>query len=440
MSEREGKRAVSPTRSISPPPLRRKVTTVTKESVANFFTPASQKKPEAITWRVLGTSLVVGKYAPSTSVAHSISERAQKVASFDLDSTLIKTRSGAVFAKDPKDWQWWDPSVPRKVKELSSQGYQVVIFSNQKMIKIQKDIKNGKSESKSLSNFKEKLSTIMAQLDIPLSVYAATNDTKYRKPRLGMWREFQDDYDLDVSGIDLKESFFVGDAAGRPQDHSNVDRGFAVNAGMAFKTPEEFFLGQEPPQDAGIFNPARFIEADSGSEVSLQSTPSFIRKHPLDLVIFCGSPAAGKSTFFWNNLEPLGYERVNQDILGSRPKCLKVARELLQADKSVAVDNTNATQEVRAYWIALAKEFKIPIRCVHFLSSPELCKHNAAARASNKELNPEARQTLPGIAFIDYARRYQPPSLEEGFEDITPVEFRFKGTEEEKKLWSQYWI
>lgn len=103
-------------------------------------------------------------------------------------------------------------------------SYQVVIFSNQKMIKVQKDIKHGNSESKSLSNFKEKMTAVMTQLDIPISVYAATTDPEYRKPRLGMWREFQDDYDLDVSGIDLKGSVFVGDAAGRPGDHSNVDR------------------------------------------------------------------------------------------------------------------------------------------------------------------------------------------------------------------------
>lgn len=108
--------------------------------------------------------------------------------------------------------------------QLLPSSYQVVIFSNQKMVKIQKDIRKGQSESKSLSNFKEKLTAIMTQLDIPISVYAATTDPEYRKPRLGMWREFQDDYDLAVSGIDLKESFFVGDAAGRPGDHSNVDR------------------------------------------------------------------------------------------------------------------------------------------------------------------------------------------------------------------------
>ena len=37
--------------------------------------------------------------------------------------------------------------------------------------------------------------------------------------------------------------------------------------------------------------------------------------NPLDLVLFCGSPGAGKSTFYWKYLKSLGYERVNQDLL-----------------------------------------------------------------------------------------------------------------------------
>jgi bifunctional polynucleotide phosphatase/kinase len=84
----------------------------------------------------------------------------------------------------------------------------------------------------------------------------------------------------------------------------------------------------------------------------------------VELVIFCGSPGAGKSTYYWNHLEPLGYERVNQDILKTvctstinhrilpnerntdqtqRPKCLKVAREHLEAKKSVVVGTSNPT-------------------------------------------------------------------------------------------------
>ena len=49
-------------------------------------------------------------------------------------------------------------------------------------------------------------------------------------------------------------------------------------------------------------------------------------------------------------------------------------------------DNTNANEETRAYWVELAKEFNVPIRCVQFISTPDLCRHNNAVRASNKEL------------------------------------------------------
>ena len=63
-------------------------------------------------------------------------------------------------------------------------------MSNQKTISVQKELKAGRSDSKSLATFKEKVSTIMRQLDIPLSVYAATEHDENRKPRLGMWREF----------------------------------------------------------------------------------------------------------------------------------------------------------------------------------------------------------------------------------------------------------
>ena len=47
---------------------------------------------------------------------------------------------------------------------------------------------------------------------------------------------------------------------------------------------------------------------------------------------------------------------------------------------------------------------------------------------------------MPGIAFGDFKRRYREPTLEEGFEDIHPVPFRFVGDEAAKEIWSQYWV
>ncbi|RAH72675.1 putative DNA 3'-phosphatase Tpp1 [Aspergillus aculeatinus CBS 121060] len=429
------KRAASPSRAISPPPVKRKVeSTITKRAVSSFFTPASQKKPEQITWRVVNNSAIIGKYVAEAERKQTAEK--PKVAAFDLDSTLVSTASGNTFPKSSADWKWWHSTVPTKLRELNEKGYHVIVITNQKKISLKKETKVGNGDSKSLTNFKERAAAVMKQLDIPMSVYAATEDDGYRKPRTGLWTEFLDDYDFDISGVDLRHSVFVGDAAGRPRDHSQVDRGFAINAGLSFKTPEEFFLDADPEPLVEPFDPSTYLQEAPGDDVS----PPFSGESPLELVIFCGSPGAGKSTFYWDYLEPLKYERVNQDLLKNRPKCIKVAKEHLAAGKSVVVDNTNADAETRAQWVAVAREFKVPIRCVYFTASPTLCRHNNAVRAANLSLNPESRTLLPGIAFGDFLRRFKEPSMDEGFKDIIRVEFQFRGDEEAKRLWSQYWV
>ena len=44
-----------------------------------------------------------------------------------------------------------------------------------------------------------------------------------------------------INASDLKNSFYVGDAAGRDGDHNDTDRKFADNAGLTFFTPEQYF-------------------------------------------------------------------------------------------------------------------------------------------------------------------------------------------------------
>jgi len=107
----------------------------------------------------------------------------------------------------------------------------------------------------------------------------------------------------------------------------------------------------------------------------------FTQKHDRELVLFCGSPGAGKSTWYWTYLEPLGYMRVNQDILKSREKCMKIASQYLAQGKSVVVDNTNADVETRGLWVEKAKKLNVPVRLVHFSAPKRLCEHNDAVRA-----------------------------------------------------------
>lgn len=440
------KRSASTDRKdVSPPPVKRKMTsTTTNSAVSSFFKPASQKPAEKISWRLVDDSLIIGRNDPEIIPAQT-RKFPVKVAAFDLDDTLI-TAVGPKFGRGAEAWKWWDSCVPGRLRELYNQGYLVTIFTNQGGISLKdKNPKSLQKDTLSLSKFKAQVVNIFKGLDLPISIYGASIQDHYRKPRIGMWEELLEDYDLQAQGaVDMDNSFYVGDAAGREKtdkrkkaDWASSDRDLAANIGIRFQTPEEFFLGEDVEPYKHAFNPSTYLSDSALVEAAL----GFEKKHEHELVIFCGSPGAGKSTYYWRALEPLNYTRVNQDILKTRDKCLKVARECLERGESVAVDNTNADVQARKYWIDLAKDAGVPIRCVFFTTPARIAEHNDNVRAMNVELmNPEKREILPGIAFKSFQQRFQEPKVDEGFEDITKVDFSWQGTPEQKAVWAKHWV
>jgi len=99
-----------------------------------------------------------------------------------------------------------------------SSRYQVVIFSNQGGLTLREDPKS-KAPNKRLNDYKTKITAIFNNLDITISLYAATEKDNYRKPRSRMWNEALEHFDLDGDNVvDMDNSFYVGDAAGREGD------------------------------------------------------------------------------------------------------------------------------------------------------------------------------------------------------------------------------
>ncbi|KAI1826921.1 DNA kinase/phosphatase Pnk1 [Xylaria intraflava] len=456
-SSNPGKRKAAVDQPISPPPVKRKAqSTISQGAVASFFTPASQKPKDRTVWTERAAddapaTLLVGRFEPEEDPDQDGRKR-RKIAAFDLDSTLIVTASGKKFGNDPADWKWWHASVPTRLRELYADGYRVIVVSNQAGLTLHPN-PSAKAPAKSVkakvADFKQKCAAVLAQLGLPTSVYAATGRDRYRKPRTGMWDELCRDYGIPADEIDLEHCVFVGDAGGRTarvagdgvpaaaKDFSCSDRNFAHNLGIEYKTPEEFFLGEPPREFTRDFDlasyPAPVDDADDEEKVLFEKT------NKQDVVLFCGPPGAGKSTFYWEYLKPLGYERINQDTLKSRAKCFKAATELLRDGSSIVIDNTNPDPDGRKEWVALAQKNDVPIRCVWFKIPKALCEHNDAVRAMNESLNPEARSTLPTIAFNTYFSRLREPTVKEGFQDIVPIEFKFSGTKEDYAIWGQYW-
>lgn len=102
-----------------------------------------------------------------------------KIAAFDMDGTLIKTKSGKVHPVDTYDWQIAFQNAQEKLKGLIERGYRLVILSNQA------PIGNGRVK---IEDFKIKIENIVKKLGVPFQVYLATGKGFYRKPTTGMWK------------------------------------------------------------------------------------------------------------------------------------------------------------------------------------------------------------------------------------------------------------
>ena len=82
-----------------------------------------------------------------------------------------------------------------------------------------------------------------------------------------MWTEFVKNMNGDID-IDYVNSFYCGDAAGRPKtatrpkDFSDGDRKFALNINLPFKTPEMLFLSRNEKLPEIGFN-AKDLEKNS---------------------------------------------------------------------------------------------------------------------------------------------------------------------------------
>ncbi|XP_047173278.1 polynucleotide 3'-phosphatase ZDP isoform X1 [Vigna umbellata] len=166
-----------------------------------------------------------------------------KIAAFDFDGCLAKTDVRRVGANE---WTLMHSSIPDKLQSLYNDGYKLVIFTNESNIERWKNKRQVAVDSKvgRLNNFIERVK-------VPVQVFIACgvglksgadkkNDDAFRKPKPGMWHLMEQHFNSDIV-IDMDQSFYVGDAAGRKSDHSDADIKFAEAIGLKFYLPEDYF-------------------------------------------------------------------------------------------------------------------------------------------------------------------------------------------------------
>ncbi|MCJ8739754.1 hypothetical protein PDJAM_G00050750 [Pangasius djambal] len=340
-----------------------------------------------------------------------------KIAGFDIDGCIITTKSGKVFPTSPDDWKILFPEIKPKLTALLKEGFKVVFFTNQM------GIARGKLRPEV---FKSKVEDVLQTLNLPVQVFVAAGPGIYRKPVTGMWEHLCEKANDGVP-VDKSQCVYVGDAAGRPvnwapgkkkKDFSCSDRLFALNIGVQFHTPEEFFLGWKPaPFSMPSFDPrgldpkARLYDPPNAS---LTSTSQ-------EIIVAVGFPGSGKSTFFQTHIIPKGYVYVNRDTLGSWQHCVSACERALKEGRSVAVDNTNPDLESRKRYVDVGKSAGVPCRCFNFTASLEQAKHNNRFR----EMVPSATKHAPvnDMVFHSYRKKFVAPTLSEGFSAILQIHF-----------------
>lgn len=301
---------------------------------------------------------VSGTFLFITPTQINISKPIINIAAFDLDWTLIRPIKGK-FSKTPDDWALL-PNVLNTLKAYKEAGYIIVIFTNQ----------YSSNQTKLLFNY-EKVSLVTNKLlenNVIDIVLMATHKDEYRKPQIGMWTLVQQvfkNYEINKT-----QSFYCGDAAGRPQDFADSDLQFANNIGIKFYTPEQIFPNNKItiPQNQSLF-------------------------------IFVGMPGSGKTTYYKNNLESQGFIHINQDTLKTKAKVLKAIDQALSSGKSVAVDATNPTSSKRAEYLKIASKYSVPSLILYFVGN---------GQAFNKLRD----KPVPNIAYSVYYKNLEEPSLQ----------------------------
>lgn len=136
----------------------------------------------------------------------------------------------------------------------------------------------------------------------------------------------------------------------------------------------------------------------------------------MDLVIFVGLQAAGKTRFYRENLAGT-HAHLGMDLWRSarRPRD-RLMRELgaaLAAGWDLVVDNTSPTQADRTPIVAIGRRFGATIRAIFFETSIADAFERNAVRTGGA--------FVPEVAIRATAARMERPTLDEGFDEVAVV-------------------
>jgi len=296
-------------------------------------------------------------YSPDLIQSQSINYT--KIIIFDLDYTICKTKSGKVFPTNKDDWEFLFPNIIDTINNLDNKTI-IGICSNQKGIK----------SIEQINDWKTKLNNIITHFNKFHFIFASLKDDRYRKPMIGSWDFIKDNILTGISTSNC-EITYIGDACGRPSDHSDTDIKFAYNSQFKFKTPEQFFKIKVQKQIASISYPdieylsiKQFNDKISNIKNLLSNDKVFI--------MMIGFPASGKSflrKYIINFEKKFNYYNKDEKKFES----VNTTNNMNTTNNFIIDDNTNMNLKKRKQILdKYSSSYKIGI---FFDYSIDLCMH-----------------------------------------------------------------
>ena len=374
-----------------------------------------------------------------------------KILAIDLDGTIIKPEIGKIFPISAEDWVF--AFNMKNLRDYVKEGYTVVVMSNQK------GLFQGKGNL-TFDDFKARWQTIARTLKVPAYIIISPQDDFYRKPATGMWNFMKKHLVDENIKIDKSSSLYVGDAAGRRGDHSDVDIKFAINNNLRFMTPEEFFENsQDFPFDSLVknlrgFDPRAYIP-QSNTENWKELTETLNTPTNIRMILMVGSPASGKSSMAQlikekyetqTTAKSSTFHILSLDVEKTKKKMKDAIKSILQLDDKdniVIVDATSGTKKTRQEWVDVLHKINPDFKaiCVYMNLPKELSLHLNELRNLKITSSKNQEDKVPTVAIHTFWKHFEKPNTTD--EEINKViEFNFEERNEKKedKKHFQLWL
>lgn len=316
----------------------------------------------------------------------------ERVAIFELDNVLIKKKFNSKFAVERTNWDFYHPSIPARLKELSKTFSIIILHDCEK-------IRTGKVNKVDIKN---KLDDIIKIIDVPTLIYISYGHNYFSKPHTKIWDLIVKTFSTKNTKINNEQSFIISTSASRVETPANsefgkqyadvdyIDRAFAANVGIKFGTPEVYFGIIEMPTRPWKFPELIYTEVEK--KTILSKVDEFYSKAKFDFprqccVMIIGYPCSGKTS----TAKYIASLMKNNPLIFTPTKNKKDIQKFslaLTDGRSIIVDDNCHKEEYREFIKNIIGEMDIPIIAYELLASFKLCRHLVHVRIETTD-NPE---------------------------------------------------